>query len=64
MEDTGMMMLGIYTKVTQAAAAEMVQDYLTEYWAAWGIDIKPKATADPKPSDQEDLFAIPGAHRP
>ena len=54
-----MMMLGIYAKVTQAMAVEMVQDYVTEYWAAMGIDIKPKATAYPKPSGQEDPFAVP-----
>ena len=54
-----MMMLGIYAKVSQAAAVELVQDYLVEYWAAWGIDIKPKATADPKPTDTQDPFAIP-----
>ncbi len=54
-----MMMLGIYTKVNQAAAVELVQDYVAEYWAAWGIDIKPKATADPKPVNGEDPFAIP-----
>ena len=56
--------LVICTKVNQNMAAEMVQDYLTDYWAAWGIDLKPKAIADPKPSEKEDLFAIPGAHRP
>jgi len=54
-----MIMLGVYMKVTQAVAVEMVQDYVVEYWAAWGIDIKPKATADPKPVNGEDPFAIP-----
>jgi len=58
-----MMMLGIYTKVTQAAAAEMVQDYVAEYWAAFGIDVRPKKLPEAKPANEEDAFAIPGSHQ-
>lgn len=58
-----MMMLGIYAKVSQAAAAEIVQDYWNEYWAAFGIDIRPKKLSEAKPANDEDAFAISESHQ-
>jgi hypothetical protein len=57
-------MLTLYPQIVQGIAQEQAFNAVADFWALWGIDIRPQPASKQKQSE-EDAFALrgPGAQQ-